>query len=310
MSLDYYTVLDVRRDATDLQILQAYRRLALQWHPAKHPDGDSDAVLTEFQRISEAYDVLTNAERRAVFDYYGEKGLKLGVTTQSGATTAPYSLSTPPTALFDSVFGQASPYSALLSYNTTDALLRSAAPAKPAAVDLRLFLSLEELYRGCVKKVKVARKRLTSPPTTPPSFVLDERLLSVNVLAGYRAGTRITFAGEGDESTDGAVGDVTLTVAERPHPRLRRVKDDLLYTAALSLVDALCGVVVGVETLDDRVLSVALSEVCTPKGVKVVKGEGMPRVGGGRGDLLIHYDIAFPDQLTLQQKEQLRATLQ
>ena len=78
----------------------------------------------------------------------------------------------------------------------------------------------------------------------------------------------------------------------------------------MDLVDALCGSVVGVEMLDERVLSVGLSEVCTPKGVKRVQGEGMPKVGGGKGDLLIHYDIRFPEQLTLAQKEQLRRVLQ
>jgi DnaJ-class molecular chaperone len=78
----------------------------------------------------------------------------------------------------------------------------------------------------------------------------------------------------------------------------------------LRLVHALCGVVVGVEMLDERIVSVALSEVCAPKGRKVVKGEGMSKLGGGRGDLIIEYDIEFPEQLTLDQKEQLRRALQ
>ena len=101
-----------------------------------------------------------------------------------------------------------------------------------------------------------------------------------------------------------------FVVAERPHPRLERVKDDLVWLCQLSLVDALCGSVVMVDMLDERVLSVGLSEVCTPKGEKRVKGEGMPKVGGGKGDLVIRYDIRFPEQLTLGQKEQLRQLLQ
>ena len=111
---------------------------------------------------------------------------------------------------------------------------------------------------------------------------------------------------------EGVVGDVTMVVVERPHPRMKRVRDDLVWVCGLRLVDALCGVVVQVEMLDDRLLSVGLSEVCAPKGVKLVKGEGMPKVGEGkvRGDLLIHYDIEFPEQLTLQQKEQIRQALQ
>ena len=211
LPVDYYAVLDIHNDATNLQILQAYRRLSLQWHPEKHPEGTSPSVQSQFQLISEAYDVLTHPELRAVFDYYGEKGLKTGVTLPTGRPSPAYTLSTPPLALFESVFGQSSPYSAVLSYNTAAAIQEPSAPHKPAPVVVKLFLSLEELYHGCQKKVKVARKRLTSPPSTSPSpspatFVLDERLLSLNVVAGYRAGTKITFEGEGDESEGGVRG--------------------------------------------------------------------------------------------------------
>ena len=335
LGVDYYSILDLRRDATPLHILQAYRRLALQWHPSKHPLGPSDsAVQLHFLRISEAYDVLTDPQRRALFDYYGEKGLKAGTTTSTGEVTPPYTLATTPLALFDTVFGTPSPYAAALSYNTTDAPPHREAPTKPAPLLIQMFLSLEELYHGCTKKVKVARKRLTQPsPSSPPAsstsestpsppfpstFILDERVLAVNILPGYPAGTRITFPGEGDEGEGGGgeggggvVGDVCMVVVEKPHVRMRRVGDDLVWVCALRLVDALCGVVVCVEMLDGRVLSVGLSEVCEPKGVKRVKGEGMPKVGGGgKGDLLIHYDIAFPEQLTLQQKEQIRHALQ
>ena len=232
--------------------------------------------------------------------------------------TKPYNFTTSPSALFDSVFGTLSPFSALFSYNTSDALAATPAPTKPATQEIKLYLSLEEIYRGCTKKVKVARKRLTTPDSaSTPSFVLDERLLAVTVLPGYPASTRITFPNEGDQhptAQPALYGDIAFVVTDRPHPLYRRVGADLLHTHRLSLRDALCGSVVELRVLDDRLVSVALSEVCRPGGRKVVKGEGMPKVGkggenGGRGDLLIEYEVQFPDQLTLGQKDGIRQLL-
>ena len=248
--------------------------------------------------------------------------------------TKPYNFTNSPSALFDSVFGTLSPFSALFSYNTSDALAATPAPTKPATQEIKLYLSLEETYRGCTKKIKVARKRLTTPTTPPtsntnptptqPSFTVDERLLSVTVLPGYPANTRITFPNEGDQHPTAhppLYGDIAFLVTDRPHPLYRRINAaDLLYTHRLSLRDALCGSVVELRVLDERAVCVALSEVCRPGGRKVVKGEGMPRMagggkggesggGGGRGDLLIEYEVEFPDQLTLGQKEGIRQLL-
>ena len=234
------------------------------------------------------------------------------------AETKPYKFTTSPSALFDSVFGTLSPFSALFSYNTSDALSATPAPAKPATQEVKLYLSLEEIYRGCTKKVKVARKRLSAPDTAfTPSFVVDERLLAVTVLPGYPASTRITFPNEGDQhptAQPALYGDIAFIVTDRPHPLYRRVGADLVYTHRLPLRDALCGSVVELRVLDDRLVSVALSEVCRPGGRKVVKGEGMPRVAkgsesGGKGDLLIEYEVEFPEQLTLGQKDGIRQLL-
>ena len=294
------------------------------------------------------------AERRAIFDFYGEKGLKEGVKTATGgqraspltsarlslqwsqpppthhslsvcgrcccaAETKPYTFASSPSALFDSVFGTLSPFSALFSYNTSDALAATPAAAKPATQEIKLYLSLEEVYRGCTKKVKVARKRLTtaSSPSTAASFTVDERLLAVTVLPGYPASTRITFPNEGDQhptAQPALYGDIAFVVTDRPHPLYRRVGADLLHTHRLPLREALCGSVVELRLLDDRLLSVALSDVCRPGARKVVKGEGMPKVGkggdsAGKGDLLIEYEVEFPDQLTLGQKDGIRQLL-
>jgi len=114
-----------------------------------------------------------------------------------------------------------------------------------------------------------------------------------------------------DEAPGQIPADITFTIAEKPHPRFRREGNDLHYTATVPLADALTGCVVNLTTLDDRSLSVPVSNVVSPDSVKVVRGEGMPiaKTPQVRGDLRIGFKVQFPKQLTEQQKEGVRALL-
>jgi len=310
--------LDIRRDASDVEIKQAYRRLALQYHPQKHKDNNS---IKQFQLISEAYDVLTDGERRAIFNQYGEIGLKRGVKNELGSLTTPYTFTLPPTELFTSVFGTPSPYSAFFDYHTTDSLNEQQLADKQGkkgtakneknnaeTQEIKLFVSLEEVYRGCQKKIKINRKRI-SPDG---SLLLDSRYLTVDLMAGWKNGTRITFAGEGDQLTaDSPMGDVTFIVTDKPHPLYKRsATNDLLYQHQLTLSSALCGSLLELRLLDDRLLTIALNEISTPYSEKIVSGEGLPKSDGTRGNLIITFQIQFPEQLTLEQKAGIKKFLE
>ena len=104
-------------------------------------------------------------------------------------------------------------------------------------------------------------------------------------------------------------GDVVLLLKEKPHPRFKRVKNDLYFTANISLAQALCGMTVTVPTLDGRTLPIAVNEVVRPGMQKTVPGEGMPLVAdpSRRGNLIISFDIAFPEALSEDQKTSLQA---
>jgi DnaJ family protein B protein 4 len=183
-------------------------------------------------------------------------------------------------------------------------------PAKGPDTTHAIRCTLEELFTGVTKRVKLTRRR-TDAATRRPALV--EEVLSIDVRPGWKAGTKVTYAGKGDEGQGGGPpGDVVFVVEEKPHPAFTRDGDTLTYTARVPLRDALTGINISVPTLDGRALPVSVAGVATPTATKVVKGEGMPvsrGPPGGRGDLHVRFDIAFPRSLSEEQKEALRLAL-
>eukprot|EP00204_Picochlorum_oklahomense_P003072 CAMPEP_0118803434 /NCGR_PEP_ID=MMETSP1161-20130426/17151_1 /TAXON_ID=249345 /ORGANISM="Picochlorum oklahomensis, Strain CCMP2329" /LENGTH=104 /DNA_ID=CAMNT_0006731947 /DNA_START=111 /DNA_END=422 /DNA_ORIENTATION=- len=88
MGADYYGILGVGKTATDAELKKAYRKLAVKWHPDKNPDNQEEATK-KFKEISEAYDVLSDPEKREIYDTYGEEGLKSGVPPGGGQNGMP-----------------------------------------------------------------------------------------------------------------------------------------------------------------------------------------------------------------------------
>lgn len=170
----------------------------------------------------------------------------------------------------------------------------------PAVFDLSC--SLEELFSGTTKKMKIKRQSTTMQRS-------PEATLSVEVKPGWKAGTKVTFSGEGDEiGSTGRPQDVVFVVREKRHPSLTREGSNLLHRARVPLVDALTGFKLDVPTLDNRILRVNIKDVVTPSYSKIVRGEGMPvsrSSAGERGDLVITFDIVYPRSIS----DELRAKL-
>jgi len=305
--MDYYKLLGgLRRDCDDSAIKLAYRKMSLKYHPAKHSGADLDEATTKFREISEAFEVLSDPRKRAIFDQCGEKGLKEGVPDGLSGIVTKWSFSKNPQEMFSDVFGQTSPF---VEFFGTDAgastfFADTAAKAAPQAeaIEQNLYCSLEELFAGCTKKQQIVRSQLNSDGV---SSSVIQKFLDVEVHAGWRAGTKLTFQGEGDEMPGAKPGDVVLVLKEKPHPRFTRTKHDLHHTANITLEQALVGCTVEIATLDGRILPIAVSEIVRPDKTHVVNGEGMPIPGqaGARGDLIIHFNIQFPEMLSNGQKE-------
>lgn len=325
--MDYYKVLGVPRDANDDALKRAYRKLALKWHPDKNRD-KKEAAEAKFKEIGEAFEVLSDPQKRALYDQFGEEGLKQGgggapqnMNDMRGGFSGFSGFShTDPQKIFEQFFGAQNPFGAAFGQSHGGAFggfgglgskihqdfddedsqgLRRPKPT----IEKELAVSLEELYVGCPKKMKITRKKQQGQ-----NILTEEKILTIDVKSGWKKGTKITFPNEGDQLQGVPAADIVFTLTEKPHTRFKREGNNLIYTETIDLEAALCGTTVQVRTLDDRLLRVPINDVVCPGYSKTVRGEGMPvsKRPGEKGDLIIKFTTVFPKYLTDTQKTQLR----
>ncbi|KAI9205738.1 DnaJ domain-containing protein [Polychytrium aggregatum] len=337
---DYYKVLDLDRSASDEEIRRAYRKMALKFHPEKNK---SPEAIDLFYRIAESYDVLSNAQRRAIYDQYGPDGLTNGIPTREGFDGYPggYQPPTDPLVVFSSFFGGTNPFSDFFSIHTdparplttsniknppesSDKLGRlfgqkfgglhgmnkgsvglGAGPVQAPPIESFLDVTLEELYTGAVKRVKIKRKVLNDDGMTTR---VEEKLLSIGIEKGLKNGTRVAFPQLGDQGGNMIPADLVFIIREKPHPVFTRNGDNLEYTSDIPLIKALIGSVVEIKTLDKRILKIPITQVVSPESVIEVSKEGMPiykSVSEEQGKLLIKFKITFPTYFSESQKKLL-----
>eukprot|EP00920_Eleutheroschizon_duboscqi_P006788 GHVT01015859.1.p1 GENE.GHVT01015859.1~~GHVT01015859.1.p1 ORF type:complete len:344 (+),score=55.40 GHVT01015859.1:608-1639(+) len=337
MGKDYYRLLGVSRDANEKDMKKAYRKLAMKWHPDKHTDGDAKKKAeVMFKDIAEAYDVLSDKEKRKIYDQFGEEGLKGGVPGAGEASgTRHVYTGVDPSELFARFFGGDSGGTSFFasSFEGGDFPFGGGAAGgpmrgftmrgaqgggprtqqggmgagRPKEYQRDLLLSLEELFTGTCKKLKLTRQRFEGGKP-----VKQEHVLTINVKPGWKDGTKITFAGEGDQEFPNAPpGDMVFVVKTKPHPKFTRSGNNLVYKVSVPLAKALSGFVVPYTTLAATEARFEVTDVISPTSKKVVKGQGMPVKSqpGQFGDLIIEYDIVFPRSLTQEQKRKVKDVL-
>jgi len=374
MGKDYYKILGVARDANEDDIKRAYKKQALKWHPDRNA-GNTEEAGQKFKEISEAFEVLSDKQKRTIFDQLGEEGLKgggapppggsgasfggggfpgfgSGASGFPGGTTFTFTSNGPggrtsfspsnPNDIFASffknmggmgsgfnddddmegfgrgggtpfnIFGNGVPRMSRASSGRRSSFPpRSPAPGsstQPTEISRPLRVSLEELYSGATKRLKVSRKLLSGQS--------EEKILEIAVLPGWKSGTKVRFPHAGNETPMGEAQDLVFVVEEKPHPRYIRDGSDLILTMKIPLVDALTsdGGTRQVESLSGTKINVTVpSGVIKPGQETRVRGEGMPiRKDGAqrsKGDLVVKWDVVFPDRLTPSQKEAVRKVL-
>ncbi|KAF5193399.1 Chaperone protein dnaj [Thalictrum thalictroides] len=355
MGVDYYKVLQVDRNANDDDLKKAYRKLAMKWHPDKNPNNKKEAEA-KFKTISEAYDVLSDSQKRAIYDQYGEEGLKGQVPppgaggypgTQGGGGGGTTFRFNPRSAddIFSEFFGFSSPFGGMggdmggsrggpgigsgfprgmfgAGGEDLIAQLRNAAAASGAGgggeassyaqrkappIERNLPCSLEDLYKGTTKKMKISRDVLDA--SGRPMSV--EEILTIEIRPGWKKGTKITFPEKGNEQRGVIPADLVFIIDEKPHGIFKRDGNDLIVTQKLSLVEALTGYTVQLTTLDGRSLTIPINSIISPSYEEVVKGEGLPipKEPSKRGNLRIKFNIKFPSRLTPEQKTGIKRLL-
>ncbi|XP_030383687.1 dnaJ protein homolog 1 isoform X2 [Scaptodrosophila lebanonensis] len=346
MGKDYYKTLGLPKTATDDEIKKAYRKLALRYHPDKNKAANAEE---KFKEVAEAYEVLSDKNKREVYDKYGEDGLKSGGTRNGTGpkNTFTYQFHGDPRATFAQFFGSSNPFASFFdmgdnlfdknvfdldtepdffsspfgglgsrhglgsafrshSFNVHTPFKKEQKQDPPVEHDL--YVTLEEIYHGCVKKMKISRRVVQADGSSKK----EDKYVSISIKPGWKSGTKVTFQKEGDQAPGKIPADIVFIIRDKPHAMFKREGSDLRYTARLTLRQALCGVVFQVPTMSgDKLRISTMQEIIKPNTVKRIQGYGLPfpKDTTRKGDLLVAFDIQFPEKLTAAQKEVLRDML-
>lgn len=295
MARDYYQILGVSRGASEKEIRQAYRRLARKYHPDVNPADKS--AEARFKEISEAYEVLSDPEKRRQYDQFGAAWQRVGQgAAWREAGGFPFDFSSPGGFRYD--FAEAP--GATDFGDLLDRLLGGFGPRQARAQPRRgrdleqpVEVTLEEAYHGASRLLQL----------TPPDGHL--RRLEVKIPPGVREGSRVRIAGEGEPGMAGGPrGDLHLIVSVRPHPLFERKGDDLYCEVGVGLARAVLGGEVEVPTPKGKVALKIPSETQNGRVFRLA-GQGMPRLENPtqRGDLYAKVKVVLPTSLSARERE-------
>lgn len=275
---DYYQVLGVNRNASAKEIKQAYRRLARKHHPDVNP-GDKSAEA-KFKEINEAYEVLSNPEKRRKYDQFGAQWQYADQFAKAGRQGQPFRDFSRGGVTFE--FGDLS--------DVFDSILRDssfrqarARPKRRPRLESPIEVSLEEAYHGTSRVVEI-----------------DGRRLEVKIPPGVDNGSKIRIPGKE------AGGEVYLVISVKPHQRFERKDDDLYVDVSLPLADAILGGEAEVPAIKGKLALKIPPETQNGKVFRLA-GQGMPHLNkSGKGDLLAKVHVVLPANLSQREKELFR----
>lgn len=317
----YYKLLGVSKSSSQEEIRKNYRKLARE----HHPDKGGDEKL--FKEIQEAYDCLSDPEKKELYDQGGKEAVERGGGGGGGGDD-----------LFSAFFGGGG----------GPGRRQSRGPQKGESVMHKLQVSLENLYNGKTFKMAISRQRVKYPDGMSPSQAATEcstcggrgavlkmqrmgpmiqqvqmrcpdcggqgksfkegvsvyqekKTLEVRIEPGMKHGQKIVMAGEADENPGIEPGDIVFVLVQADHPVFQRKGGDLVMEKTLTLKEALCGAKFVINHLDQRAIIVKTDpgQVLKPKALKMLAGEGMPiwKNPYSKGRLFILFNIEFPSTL-------------
>jgi DnaJ-class molecular chaperone len=309
---DYYEILGVDRKASDKEIKSAYRKLARKWHPDLHSGKDKEKAEEKIKQINEAYEVLSDKEKREKYD-------RLGANWRAGEDFYPppdmgdfhFYTGTDTTGsgfsdFFEAIFGG--------GFGRRARASRQRGAVRGQDVEYELELTLEEAYRGGEKTLQVSSKevchacagtgfegRSFCPRCGGTGVTSSMKNLAVKIPAGVIDGSKIRLKGQGGEGFDGGErGDLYLKVRILPHRTYKILGSDLEVEITLRPEQAVLGDRVTVPTLDGPVL------MRVPAGTRAgrrlrLKGKGLP-YRGDRGDQYVLTKIDIPEHITAEEE--------
>jgi DnaJ-class molecular chaperone len=338
---DYYKTLGVERSADEKAIKTAYRKLARKYHPDVAKD---KSAVGRFQEITEAYEVLSDPEKRRRYDTLGpdwERQAQTGAGAGGRQTWAPGEVRFETggdfggfSDFFQTIFGDLGRRPGRAGGSVRDFRRggfgevdfgdlgdlggRTATEAGSNDAEAAIELTLEEAFSGVAKPIALALDEVC--PTCGGSghrggkpcetcrgtgWKKTERRLEVKIPAGVDTGSRVRVAGEGPAGVGGRKGDLFLRVTIKPHGKFERKADDLHVDLPVPFVDAALGAEMQVPTLKGTVSMKIPAETSSGRVFRL-PGYGMPHLkGGGSGDQFVRVQVSIPSGLTAKEKELL-----
>ena len=336
MKEDFYDILGISKSATAAEIKKAYRKKAIEYHPDKNP-GDSKAEEL-FKKSAEAYEVLSDPNKKAKYDQYGHQAFEGGFGGGGGMNMDDIF------SQFGDVFGGA--FGGGFGGFGGGGQRR----AKGSNLRIRVKLNLEEVAQGVEKTVKVRRKKqaegatyktcstcngqgqvtkiantilgrmqtaatcstcsgsgqiLDSKPKDADAqgMVVQEDTVSIQIPAGVEDGMQLKVAGKGNDAPgNGVPGDLIVAIETLEHDTLKREGDNLHYDLYISLSDAVLGTSKDIDTVSGKA-RIKLEAGLQSGKILRLRGKGIKSINGyGAGDLLVHVNVWTPKELNKEQK--------
>ncbi len=331
MATNYYETLGVTRDASQKEIRAAYRRMARRYHPDVNP-GNPDAER-RFKEVNSAHEVLSAPDKRRKYDRFGDQWEQADQIEEmqrrqrpsgiggSGRSSGAGAFGGEGIDLGDLLGGRAAGGSGFF-----DSILRGRGRARGENVEQAVHLTLTEAYSGTSRTIEIrdGEERCmvcggggtlagaTCHACRGTGTAAPLRRIQVAIPAGVLDGARIRVSGLGGPGAHGgAAGDLYLQVTVTPDERFDRRGDDLYVDMDVPVVDAALGGEATVATLKGKTLALRVPANTQSGKVFRLSGQGMPRSGGGFGDLLAKVRLVLPERLTDEQRrlfEELRAS--
>lgn len=337
MKEDFYDILGVSKGASASELKKAYRKKAIEYHPDKNP-GDTTAE-ENFKKAAEAYEVLSDPDKKARYDQFGHQAFEGGGFGGGGMNMEDIF------SQFGDIFGGA--FGGAFGGGFGGGQRR----AKGSNLRIRVSLSLEEIAQGVEKKIKVKRKK-QAPGTTYKTcstcqgqgqvtkiqntilgrmqtaatcgscrgagqildhrpaeadlegMVVNEETVSIKIPAGVVDGMQLKVSGKGNDAPgQGISGDLIVVISEEEHPMLQREGDNLHYDLYVSISDAVLGTSKEIETVTGKV-RIKIEPGAQSGKILRLRGKGIPSVQGyGVGDLLVHLNVWTPKTLSKEQRD-------
>ena len=340
---DYYDILGVDKSASSDEIKKAYRKVAIKFHPDKNPDDPS--AEDKFKEAAEAYEILSDEEKKARYDRFGHQGMNGGGFGGGGAGMSMEDIF----SQFGDIFGGGggSPFESFFGGGGRSRV------RKGSNLRIKLKLSLEEIAHGTEKKIKVNRKvaaagvtfkscsacggsgqvrkvvntmlgQMVSTNTCPScqgsGQILDHRpagvdpsgleskeeVIEIKIPAGVSEGMQLSMSGKGNEAPMGGVaGDLLILIEEKEDELLKRDGNNIIFDLYVSFTDAALGTSREVPTIDGKV-KIKLDQGTQSGKILRLRGKGIKDLNGyGKGDQLIHVNVWTPKELTKEERRLL-----